>query len=169
MNFKNKTYVITGASRGIGREIALRLAREGANIVIASKTSEPHPTLPGTIHSVAEEVKEAGGDSLALVLDVRDADAVTATMDKAASHFGAIDGVINNAGAIYLAGTESTPAKRFDLMHAVNTRGTFLCAQAAIPHLRKNGGGHILNLSPLSTCSPSGSLHMSPTPSLNSA
>lgn len=128
--------------------MALRCARDGANIVIASKTSEPHPKLPGTIHSVAAEVEEAGGHALALVLDVRNEEGIAQTMATAAEKFGGIDVLINNAGAIFLGGTTSTPMKRVDLMMGVNVRGTYACAQAAIPYLKKGNNPHILNLSP---------------------
>jgi citronellol/citronellal dehydrogenase len=144
----SKTIFITGASRGIGRAIALRCAADGANIVIASKTSTPHKTLPGTIHSVAKEVEEAGGKALALVLDVRDDERVEATIQEAAEHFGGIDAVINNAGAINLTPAEHTPMKRVDLMFNVNVRAAYSCARAAIPWLKKSDNGHILSLSP---------------------
>jgi len=148
MKLQDKTIFITGASRGIGRAIALKCAEAGANIVIASKTDTPHPKLPGTIHSVAEEVTNAGGKALALVLDVRDEAGIASAMEKAASHFGGIDCLINNAGAIFLAGTAATPMKRYDLMHSVNVRGTYACSQAALPYLLKGNSPHILNLSP---------------------
>ena len=143
-----KTLFITGASRGIGREIALRAARDGANVAIAAKTAEAHPKLAGTIHTVAAEVEAVGGKALALQLDVRDEGAVAAAIDKAAQHFGALDILVNNASAISLTPTTATPAKRFDLMFGVNVRATFLCSQAAIPHLRKAANPHILTLSP---------------------
>jgi citronellol/citronellal dehydrogenase len=145
---KDKTLFITGASRGIGREIALRAAKDGARVVVAAKTSEPHPKLAGTIHSVAAEIEAAGGKALAIQLDVRDENAVHEAIEKSASHFGGIDVLINNASAISLTPTEQTPAKRFDLMFGVNVRGTFLCSQACIPHLRKSSNAHILTLSP---------------------
>ncbi|MDX1369027.1 NAD(P)-dependent oxidoreductase [Pseudomonas sp.] len=148
MSLQGKTLFITGASRGIGREIALRAARDGANIVIAAKSAEPHAKLPGTIHSVAAEVEAAGGKALALQLDVRDEVAVKATMARAAEHFGGIDGLINNAGAIKLVGVEKLEPKRFDLMFQINTRAVMVCSQAALPYLKKSAGGHILNLSP---------------------
>lgn len=147
MSLHGKTLFITGASRGIGREIALRAAREGANIVIAAKSAEPHAKLPGTIHSVAAEVEEVGGKALALQLDVRDEDAVKAAMANAFEHFGSIDAVINNAGAIKLMGVEHLPPKRFDLMFQINTRAVMVCSQAALPYL-KQSKGHILSLSP---------------------
>ncbi|ROR35196.1 SDR family oxidoreductase [Inmirania thermothiophila] len=146
--FAGRTVFITGASRGIGRAIALRLAREGARIVVTGKTDAPHPRLEGTIHEVAEAVRAAGGEALAIRLDVRDAEAVAAAVAQAAETFGGIDALVNNASAIHLAGTEATPAKRFDLMMAVNVRATFLCSQACIPHLRRAANPHILNLAP---------------------
>lgn len=148
MSLNNKTLFITGSSRGIGREIALRAARDGANIVIAAKSAEAHAKLPGTIHSVAEEVIAAGGQALALQLDVRDENAVAVAMAKAAEHFGGIDALINNAGAIKLMGVEHLPAKRFDLMYQINTRAVMVCSQAALPYLKKSSNGHIINLSP---------------------
>ena len=143
-----KTLFITGGSRGIGREIALRAARDGANVAIAAKTSEPHPKLAGTIHSVAEEIAKAGGRALAIQLDVRDENAVVEAIGRAAAEFGGLDVLVNNASAIGLTSTLQTPAKRYDLMNGVNARGTFLCSQAAIAHLRKSSNPHILTLSP---------------------
>ncbi|MCK9489486.1 MAG: NAD(P)-dependent oxidoreductase [Xanthomonadales bacterium] len=143
-----KTLFITGASRGIGKEIGLRAARDGANIVIAAKSNVPNPRLPGTIHSAAEEMEAAGGRALALKVDIRDEDNVVAAMAQAAEHFGGIDILINNASAIYLAPLAETPMKRFDLMHQVNTRGTVLCTQAALPYLKKADNPHVLVLSP---------------------
>ena len=148
MSLQGKTIFITGASRGIGREIALKCARDGANIVLAAKTAEPHAKLPGTIHSVAAEVETAGGRALALQLDVRDEEAVRGAVAKAVAQFGGIDILVNNASAIMLTGTVETPMKRFDLMFGVNVRGTFACSQACIPHLAKAPNAHILNLSP---------------------
>jgi citronellol/citronellal dehydrogenase len=145
---KGRTLFITGASRGIGREIALRAARDGANVVVAAKTAEPHPKLAGTIHSVAEEIERAGGKALAIQLDVRDDAAVADAMKRTAEAFGGLDILVNNASAISLTPTEATPAKRFDLMMGVNARGTFLCSQAAIPLLKKSPNAHILTLSP---------------------
>jgi len=145
---KGKTLFITGASRGIGAAIALRAAREGANIVIAAKSDQPHPKLPGTIHSVAKEVEDAGGHALPLKVDVRYEEEVETAMKKAADRFGGIDILINNASAIFIAGTEETPMKRFDLMFDCNVRATFLCSQKAIPYLKKGNNPHILNLSP---------------------
>lgn len=147
MSLKGKTLFITGASRGIGREIALRAARDGANIVIAAKSAQPHAKLPGTIFSVAQEVEAAGGKALALQVDVRDDDAVRAALALAYEHFGAIDALVNNAGAIKLTGVQAIELKRFDLMHQINTRAVLLCSQAAQPYLKKSAG-HILNLSP---------------------
>jgi citronellol/citronellal dehydrogenase len=147
MSLKGKTLFITGASRGIGREIALRAARDGANIVIAAKSAEPHPKLPGTIFSVAKEVEAAGGKALALQVDVRDEVAVREALAKANEHFGGIDALINNAGAIKLTGVQHIELKRFDLMHQINTRAVLLCSQAALPYLKKSHG-HILSISP---------------------
>ena len=145
---EKKTLFITGASRGIGLAIGLRAAKDGANVVIAAKTTEPHPKLPGTIHTAAKEIEAAGGRALPLVVDVRSEDQIQAAVDKAVQTFGGIDILVNNASAISLTGTVATPMKRFDLMHQVNTRGTFACSQAAIPHLKKSDNPHILNLSP---------------------
>ena len=147
-SMENKTIVITGASRGIGRAMALRFAGAGANIVIAAKSDKPHPKLGGSIHEVAEEVKSAGGDSLAVKMDVRYEDQVAATVSAAVERFGGIDGWINNAGAISLTGVESTPVKRYDLMQAINSRAVYLCSRAALPHLKDADNPHILNLSP---------------------
>lgn len=148
MEFKGKTAFITGSSRGIGKAIALRLAKEGANIVIAAKTEAPHPRLPGTIYTAADEVEEAGGKALPIKVDIRDEEIVEKAMEKAADHFGGIDILINNASAIFLAGTMETPMKRYDLMHSINGRGTYMCSQKALPYLLKSDNGHILNLSP---------------------
>ena len=145
---KGRTLFITGASRGIGREIALRAARDGANVAVAAKTAEPHPKLAGTIHSVAKEIEQAGGRALAIQLDVRDDAAVAQAVARAAADFGGIDILVNNASAISLTQTADTPARRFDLMIGVNVRATFLCSQACIPWLRKSSNAHILNLSP---------------------
>ncbi len=148
-----RTILITGASRGIGKAIALRLAREGANIIVASKSAAPQPKLPGTIHDTAAEVEAAGGRALAAELDVRDEAQVQAVVAGAVERFGGLDAVVNNAGAINLTNVESTPVRRYDLMQSVNARAVFVCAQAALPHLKKaaaaNGGGaHILSLCP---------------------
>ena len=143
-----KTVFITGASRGIGRAIALRCARDGANIVITGKTAAAHAKLPGTIHSVAAEVEKTGGRALAIQLDVRDEAALQAAIDQAKHHFGGIDVLVNNASAISLTGTLDTPARRLDLMWDVNMRSTFLASQACIPYLKKSANPHILTLSP---------------------
>jgi citronellol/citronellal dehydrogenase len=145
---KNKTLFITGASRGIGKAIALRAARDGANIVIAAKTTDPHPRLPGTIYSAAEEVEKAGGKALACIVDVRDEAQIAAAVKLGVEKFGGIDILVNNASAISLTGTLETPMKRYDLMHQINTRGTYACSQACIPVLTKAENPHILNLSP---------------------
>ncbi len=148
MSLKGKTVFITGASRGIGREIALRCARDGANIALAAKTVDPHPKLSGTIHSVAAEIEAAGGRALPLQVDVRDENAVQAAVERCVATFGGLDILVNNASAIMLTGTLQTPMKRFDLMFGVNVRGTFACSQLCIPHLRKARNPHILNISP---------------------
>ena len=148
MHFKNKTVFITGGSRGIGLDIAKKLASEGANIVIAAKTSEPHPKLPGTIHTAAAEIEAAGGKALACMVDIRDENQVLAAVKKAVDTFGGIDILINNASAIQLTGTLSTEMKKYDLMNQVNTRGTYLCAQACLPYLLKSENPHVLTLSP---------------------
>jgi citronellol/citronellal dehydrogenase len=147
-DLRGKTVFITGATRGIGRAIALRCARDGASIVVTGKTATPDPRLPGTIHSVAAEVAAAGGRALPLALDVRDDAAIEAAVAQAAAHFGGIDILVNNASAIQLSGTAETTAKRFDLMFAVNVRGTFLCSRACLPYLAKARNPHILNLAP---------------------
>lgn len=143
-----KTLFITGASRGIGKAIALRAAQDGANIVIAAKTATPHPRLPGTIYTAAEEIEAAGGTALPLVVDIRHEEVVTGAVAQAVEKFGGIDILVNNASAIMLTPTLATPMKRFDLMHQVNARGTFLCSQACLPHLLKASNPHILNISP---------------------
>jgi len=145
---KGKTLFITGASRGIGKAIALRAAADGANVVIAAKTVEPHPKLPGTIHSAAEEIVEAGGRALPVPVDVRFEEQIEAAAAKAAETFGGIDILVNNASAISLTGTLATPMKRFDLMLGVNVRGTYACSKVCIPYLRKSVNPHILTLSP---------------------
>jgi len=147
-DLRNKTLFITGASRGIGKAMALRAARDGANIVIAAKTAEPHPKLPGTIYSAAEEVEAAGGNALPLVVDIRDEQRVEAAVAEAVERFGGIDICINNASAIMLTGTLQTPMKRVDLMYQVNTRGTYVTSRACLPHLLKADNPHILNISP---------------------
>lgn len=147
-DLKGKTLFITGASRGIGLAIALRAARDGANVAIAAKTAEPHPRLPGTIYTAAEEIEKAGGQALPCVVDVRDEEAVEKAVAATVEKFGGLDILVNNASAIMLTGTLETPMKRYDLMHQVNTRGTFLCSQKALPHLLKADNPHILNISP---------------------
>lgn len=148
MSLKNKTVLITGASRGIGKAIGLRLAREGANIVIAAKSVEENTKLGGTIFSAAAEIEAAGGKSLAVQCDIRFEDQVQQVIDKAIEKFGGIDILVNNASAISLTPTEQTEPKRFDLMHAINVRGTFFVTRACIPHLKKSSNAHILTLSP---------------------
>ncbi|MEO8707223.1 MAG: NAD(P)-dependent oxidoreductase [Kofleriaceae bacterium] len=148
MSLKGKTLFITGASRGIGLAIGLRAARDGANVVIAAKTAEPNPKLPGTVFTAAKEIDDAGGKGLPIVCDIRFEDQVAAAVAKAVETFGGIDILVNNASAISLTGTEHTPMKRYDLMHSINTRGTFVCSQACIPHLKKAANPHILNISP---------------------
>lgn len=148
MSLHGKTLFITGASRGIGKAIALRSAAEGANIVVIAKTTEVHSSLPGTIYTAAEEIEAAGGKALPLSVDVRDDAAVIAAVAQAAQHFGGIDILVNNASAISLTGTLDTPMKRVDLMFSVNVRATYLCAQACIPHLKTSTNPHILMLSP---------------------
>jgi len=148
MSFQNKTVIITGASRGIGKAIGLRLAAEGANIVIASKSVEENPKLGGTIFSAAAEMEAAGGKSLAVQCDIRFEDQIRNVIDKTVEKFGGIDILINNASAINLMPTEQTEPKRFDLMYDINVRGTFMMSKACIPHLKKGTNAHILNLSP---------------------
>ncbi len=147
-SLKGKTLFITGASRGIGLAIALRAARDGANIVIAAKTAEPDPRLPGTIHTAAADVVAAGGQALALQVDIRDEDAVQDAVARAAAHFGGIDILVNNASAIGLTRTADTTLKRYDLMMDINVRGTFACTQACLPHLKRAANPHVLVLSP---------------------
>uniref|UniRef100_A0AAG5CRN5 Hydroxysteroid dehydrogenase-like protein 2 n=1 Tax=Anopheles atroparvus TaxID=41427 RepID=A0AAG5CRN5_ANOAO len=142
------TLFITGASRGIGKAIALKAARDGANIVLAAKTAEPHPKLPGTIYTAAAEIEAAGGKALPCIVDVRSEEAVRAAVKKAVDTFGGIDILINNASAISLTPTEGTDMKRYDLMHNINTRGTFLVSKECLPYLRKSRHAHILNISP---------------------
>lgn len=148
MSFKGKTIFITGASRGIGLAIALRFAKDGANIVIAAKTAEENPKLPGTIYSAAEEVKAAGGNALAVVCDIRSEEAVRDAVQKAVDKFGGIDVLVNNASAISLTPTLHTDMKRYDLMHSINTRGTFLVSKTCLPHLLKAENPHVINMSP---------------------
>jgi citronellol/citronellal dehydrogenase len=149
---RGKTLFVSGGSRGIGLAIAVRAARDGANVVIAAKTAEPNPKLPGTIHSAAAEIEQAGGHALPVVCDIRDESSVRAAVDAAVRQFGGIDILLNNASAISLTGTLDTPMKRFDLMFGVNVRGTYLCSQACLPHLKQSAGRdrnpHILTLSP---------------------
>ncbi|MDE0747113.1 MAG: NAD(P)-dependent oxidoreductase, partial [Porticoccaceae bacterium] len=147
-DLSGKTLFISGASRGIGLAIAKRAAADGANIAIAAKTAEPHPKLSGTIYTAAEEIRKAGGQALPLLVDVRYEDQVESAMEKTAAEFGGIDILVNNASAINLSSTESVSMKAYDLMHNVNTRGTFLCSQKAVPYLRKAENPHVLNLSP---------------------
>ena len=148
MSLAGRTLFITGASRGIGLAIGLRAARDGANVAIAAKTVEPHPKLPGTIHSAAREIEEAGGKALPLVVEVREEEAVARAIAQTVETFGGLDIVVNNASAISLTPTPQTDMKRFDLMHQVNTRGTFMVSKYAIPHLEKAANPHILMLSP---------------------
>jgi citronellol/citronellal dehydrogenase len=148
MSLAGKTLFITGASRGIGLAIALRAAAGGANIAIAAKTDQPDPRLPGTIHTAAEEIERAGGKALALVCDIRFEDQVQAAVDACVARFGGLDICVNNASAIALSGTEATAMKRFDLMHQVNARGTFLVSKTCIPHLKRASNPHVLMLSP---------------------
>jgi len=148
MSLKGKTLFITGASRGIGLAIALRAARDGANIAIAAKTDAPHPKLKGTIHTAASEIEKAGGKALAIVCNVREEASVKEAIGKAAAHFGGIDVVVNNASAIQLTPVTQTDMNRFDLMHQVNARGTFMVSKYAIPHLERAQNPHILMLSP---------------------
>ena len=145
---KGRTLFITGASRGIGLAIALRAARDGANIAVVAKTTEPHPKLPGTIYSAASEIEAAGGRALPLAVDIRNDGQVAEAVARTVKTFGGIDILVNNASAIWLRGTLDTPMKRFDLMQQVNARGSFLCAQACLPHLLKSANPHILTLAP---------------------
>ena len=154
MSLQGKTLFITGASRGIGLAIGLRAARDGANVVIAAKTAEAHKHLPGTIYSAAAEIEAAGGQALPLIVDVRDEASVMAAVEAAVARFGGIDICVNNASAIQLTGTLATDMKRYDLMHQVNARGTFLVSKACIPHLKQAANPHILALSPPLDLSP---------------
>lgn len=147
-NFENKTVFITGGSRGIGLAIALKLAAEGANIVIAAKTDNPHPTLPGTIYTAAEEIEQVGGKALPIRCDIRFEEQVDEAVAIAVKHFKVIDILINNASAIALSSTEQLPMKRFDLLHQVNSRGTYMVSQKCIPHLKQSDNPHILTLAP---------------------
>jgi citronellol/citronellal dehydrogenase len=148
MSLKGKTLFITGGSRGIGLAIALRAASDGANIAIAAKTVEPHPKLEGTIHTAAKEIEQAGGKALPLLVDVRDEESVRQAIEQTAAAFGGIDIVVNNASAIQLTPVAQTDMRRFDLMHQVNARGTFVVSKYALPHLEKTANPHILTLSP---------------------
>ena len=145
---KGRTLFVTGGSRGIGKAIALRAARDGANVVIAAKTDQPHPKLPGTIHTAAEEIEAAGGRALPLVVDVRDEGSIAAAVARTVEVFGGLDICVNNASAISLTPTLHTPMKRFDLMFGVNVRGTYATTQACLPHLLSSSRPHVLNLSP---------------------
>ena len=147
-DLKGKTIFISGGSRGIGEAIAVRAARDGANVVIAAKTSEPHPKLPGTIYTAAEAVEAAGGKALPLAVDIRAEELVEDAVAKAVARFGGIDILVNNASAIALTGTVDTTMKKYDLMHTINVRGTYLCSQKCIPELLKAENPHILNISP---------------------
>ena len=146
--FKNKTVIMSGGSRGVGLEIAKVLGKDGANIAILAKTTEPHPTLPGTIFTAADEIEEVGGTALPIVCDIRYEDQVEAAVEETVNKFGGIDICINNASAIHLTDTVNTPMKRYDLMHNINVRGTFMLSQKCIPHLIKGDNSHILTLSP---------------------
>ena len=146
--FKNKTVIMSGGSRGVGLEIAKALGKDGANIAILAKTTEPHPTLPGTIFTAADEIEEVGGNALPIVCDIRYEDQVEAAVEETVNKFGGIDICINNASAIHLTDTVNTPMKRYDLMHNINVRGTFMLSQKCIPHLIKGDNSHILTLSP---------------------
>ena len=154
MSLSGKTLFVTGASRGIGLAIALRAARDGANVAIAAKTAEPHPKLPGTIYTAAEEIEKAGGKALPLIVDVRDEASVMDAVEKTVERFGGIDICVNNASAISLTGTLQTDMKRYDLMHQINTRGTYVTSKACIPHLKRAANPHVLMLSPPLDMSP---------------
>jgi citronellol/citronellal dehydrogenase len=148
MSLAGKTLFVTGASRGIGLAIALRAARDGANVAIAAKTAEPHKHLPGTIYTAAKEIEDAGGKALPLIVDVRDEANVQEAVEKTVAAFGGIDICVNNASAISLTGTQATDMKRYDLMHQINTRGTFVTSRACIPYLKQAANPHVLMLSP---------------------
>ncbi len=147
-DLKNKTLFITGASRGIGMAIALRAARDGANVAVVAKTDQSHSKLPGTVHTAVAEIEQAGGQALACVTDIRFEDQVQVAVEATVSQFGGIDILVNNASAISLTDTAQTPLKRFDLMHQVNMRGTFLASQACLPYLERSQNPHILNIAP---------------------
>jgi citronellol/citronellal dehydrogenase len=147
-DLSGKTLFITGASRGIGKAIAIRAARDGANVVVAAKTDKPHPKLAGTVYTAVQEIEAAGGRGLACITDIRFEDQVKVAVDRAVETFGGIDILVNNASAIFLSGTLDTPLKRFDLMHSVNVRGTYLVSQTCLPHLLKAANPHILNIAP---------------------
>lgn len=147
-DLRGRTIIITGSSRGIGRCMALEFARHGANLVIAAKSTDPHPKLQGSIHTVAEEVRAAGGDALAVQVDVRIEDQVKAMVEAAVQRFGGIDALINNAGAISLTPVEKTPVKRYDLMQDINSRAVYVCSQAALPYLKRAPNPHILSMAP---------------------
>lgn len=147
-DLSGKTLFITGASRGIGKAIAVRAARDGANIVVAAKTDKPHPKLAGTVHTAVQEIEAAGGRGLACITDIRFEEQVNVAIERAVETFGGIDILVNNASAIFLSGTLDTPVKRFDLMHSVNVRGTYLVSQTCLPHLLKSSNPHILNIAP---------------------
>jgi citronellol/citronellal dehydrogenase len=154
MSLSGKTLFVTGASRGIGLAIALRAARDGANVAIAAKTAEPHPKLPGTIYTAAKEIEDAGGKALPLIVDVRDEESVQAAVEQTVQRFGGIDICVNNASAIQLTGTLQTDMKRYDLMHSINTRGTYVTSKTCIPHLKNAANPHVLMLSPPLDMSP---------------
>jgi len=154
MSLSGKTLFVTGASRGIGLAIALRAAKDGANVAIAAKTAAPHKHLPGTVYTAAEEIEQAGGKALPLIVDVRDEANVYEAVEKTAAAFGGIDICVNNASAIQLTGTEATDMKLYDLMHQINARGTFLTSKACIPHLKRASNPHVLMLSPPLDMSP---------------
>jgi len=145
---KNRTLLITGASRGIGEAIAVRAAQDGARVALLGKSERPHPKLPGTLGTAAEKVDAAGGTALVCRCDIREIDQIAAAVERTVATFGGIDIVVNNASAIYLAGTADTPMKRFDLMHSVNVRGTYAVTQACLPHLARSGAPHVLNIAP---------------------
>ena len=154
MSLKGKTLFITGGSRGIGQAIAVRAAQDGANVVIAAKTAEPHAKLPGTIYTAAEDIEKAGGKALPILCDIRDEQQVNAAVQKTVETFGGIDILVNNASAISLTGTLQTDMKKYDLMNGINARGTYMVGRACIPHLKKAANPHILTLSPPLDMSP---------------